>query len=258
MRFVFLAKLALLFALTSANVLAQDTAVTDAAVTDAAVTDAAVNTTVDVSDPKSVSPNINRRFLDPQMDVQEWVERFEVESREVYHARDAILRGLNLKPGERVADIGAGTGFYSLLMADAVGPKGWTFAVEISPKFVAYLSGMFEGRDVNNVTTVMCDENSICLPPNSIDAAFICDVYHHFEYPAETMTSMFHALESGGRVAVVDFERVAGLSSEWTMGHVRAGKQTVIDEIQAVGFEFVAERDIPGFKDNYYIEFRKP
>ena len=56
---------------------------------------------------------------------------------------------------------------------------------------------------------------------------------------------------------VIDFERIPGVSREWTLGHVRAGKQTFIDEIQEVGFELVAERQIPGFKENYFLEFRK-
>ncbi len=208
-------------------------------------------------DKQSVKPGINDNFLDPELDVKEWVERFEVESREVYHARDEILRQLNLKPGMRVADVGAGTGFYSILMSESVGEDGWVYAVDISPKFVEYLAHNFDKRELENVTTVMCDDDSVCLPPGSIDAAFICDVYHHFEYPGDTMRSIHNAMTEGGRLVVIDFERIPGVSREWTIQHVRAGKQTFIDEIQEAGFELVAERKIPGLKENYYLEFRK-
>ncbi|TWU30567.1 class I SAM-dependent methyltransferase [Novipirellula artificiosorum] len=230
--------------MTTANLSAQEAAVVQAAGSD--------------SGRKGASSELNKSFLDPGMDVDKFVERFEVESREVFQAREEIMRNLNLKPGERIADVGAGTGFYTLLMADAVGPQGWAYAIDISPKFVEYLADLFDGREVNNVTTVMCDDDSICLPPDSIDAAFICDVYHHFENPDSTMASIFSAMTSGGRVVIVDFERIPGVSREWTLSHVRAGKQTVIDEVQSVGYELVAEREIPGFKENYYIEFRKP
>jgi predicted methyltransferase len=71
------------------------------------------------------------------------------------------------------------------------------------------------------------------------------------------MKSVRRALVDGGRVVVIDFERIPGVSREWTLGHVRAGKQTFIDEIQAAGFELVAEREIAGFDENYYLEFRK-
>ncbi len=140
---------------------------------------------------QSVRPGINDKFLDKDLDVQEWIDRFEVESREVYRARDEIFEHLNLKSGDRVADVGAGTGFFTLRMADAVGPGGWAYAVEISPKFVEHLANLFDQRNVQNVTTVFCDDDSVCLPPHSIDVAFICDVYHHFEYPDDTMQSIF-------------------------------------------------------------------
>jgi len=207
---------------------------------------------------QSVKPGINDSFLDPELDIQEWIDRFEVESREVYHARKEILQQLHLKAGDRVADVGAGTGFFTLLISAAVGPQGWTYAVDISPKFIQHLVHQFDQREMGNVTTVMCDDDSICLPPGSIDVAFICDVYHHFEYPSDTMKSIYRALTDGGRLVVIDFERIPGVSREWTLGHVRAGKQTFMDEIQAVGFELIAEREIPGFEENYYLEFRKP
>ena len=206
---------------------------------------------------QSVRPGINSRFLDPELDIQEWIERFEVESREVYQARQQIMKRLGLKAGSRIADVGAGTGFYSILMSQAVGDEGWVYAIDISPKFVQHLSKSFDERSLNNVTTIMCDDDSICLPPNSIDTAFICDVYHHFEYPRDTMESIHRAMTVGGRVVVIDFERIPGVSRDWTLQHVRADKQTFINEIQEAGFEFIAERKIPGFKENYYVEFRK-
>jgi len=206
---------------------------------------------------ESVKPGINDNFLEPNLDVNEWVERFEVESREVYFAREEILRHLNLQPGDRVADVGAGTGFFTLLMSEAVGKDGWAYAIDISPRFVEYLAKQFDQRGVENTTTVMCDEDSICLPPASVDLAFICDVYHHFEYPADTLASIHRALDRDGRLVVIDFERIPGVSREWTLGHVRAGKEVFLDEIQSAGFELIAERKIPGFKENYFLEFRK-
>ncbi len=207
--------------------------------------------------PASVKPGINSKFTDPGLNVDEWIARFEIESREVYQARTEIMKAMAIQPGSRVADIGAGTGFFTILMSKFAGKKGWSYAVEISPKFTQHLTALFAERNLNNTTTVFCNDRSVCLPPSSIDLAFICDVYHHFEFPKQTMMSIHDALSDGGRVILIDFERIPGTSREWTLNHVRAGKQTFIDEVQGAGFELVGERKIAGFKENYFLEFRK-
>jgi predicted methyltransferase len=207
--------------------------------------------------PTSVKPGINSKFTDPELNVEDWIARFEVESREVYQARAEIMKAMAIQRGSRVADIGAGTGFFTILMSKFVGEKGWIYAVEISPKFTQHLTALFAERDLKNTTTVFCNDRSVCLPPNSIDLAFICDVYHHFEFPKQTMTSIHDALSDSGRVILIDFERIPGTSRDWTLSHVRAGKETFIDEVQGAGFELVGERQIAGFKENYFLEFRK-
>jgi predicted methyltransferase len=96
------------------------------------------------------------------------------------------------------------------------------------------------------------------LSPSSVDAVFICDTYHHFEFPQSTLKSIFEALKPGGRMIVVDFERIAGESREWTLSHVRAGEETFAAEIEAAGFKNQREIEVPGLKENYCLEFRKP
>lgn len=207
---------------------------------------------------ESVRPGINKNFLDPELKVEEWVERFEVESREVFSARNEVLSALELKPGMRVADVGAGTGLYATLFADQVGPEGWVFAVEIAVPFVQHLRDVAREHHQANVTPVLCDEDAIRLPPDLLDLVFTSDVYHHFEYPDKTLASIRSALKPGGRFVVVDFEKIPGVTREWLMEHVRADKQTVKQEVQQAGFEFVGERKIKGFRENYLIVFRKP
>ena len=204
----------------------------------------------------SVNPGINDRFVDPELSVDEWVARFEVESREVFTARDAIVAQLALRPGDRVADIGAGTGLFTRLFADALVESGWVYAVDISPKFIQHLRG--PATEVGNITPVLATERDVCLPPASVDVAFICDTYHHFEYPRSTLASILRALKPQGRLFVIDFEKIPGKSSEWVMGHVRAGKSTFRDEIEAAGFRCVGQRDIDALSENYMLEFRRP
>lgn len=203
----------------------------------------------------SVKPGINREFLNPDLRVANWVPRFEVESREVFAHRHALTHALGLRPGDRVADIGAGTGLFVPLFAEAVGARGRVYAVEIAPAFVEGIRERAREAGLANVTAVLCSERDVGLEPGSIDKAFICDTYHHFEYPAGTMASLHRALRRGGEVLVIDFHRIPGVSSEWTLNHVRAGQEVFTAEIEAAGFRKVEE--LPLLEENYVLRFRK-
>jgi len=205
----------------------------------------------------SVKPGINDRFVDPSLDVSEWLGRFEIESREVYAARQKVLAACQIEPGSKVADIGAGTGFYSRLFAETVQENGWVFAVDISPRFLEHINRKSQEDKLRNVTSVLCSDRSVCLPPNSVDFAFICDTYHHFEYPQATLASIHRALKPGGTLVVIDFERIPGKSREFILGHVRDGKEVFRGEIVTAGFRFLEEVKIPEFKENYYLRFSK-
>lgn len=211
----------------------------------------------DAQEEKSVKPGINERLLDPEVKIEEWVNRWEVESREVYTQRVEILNRCEIEKGMRVADVGSGTGLFTRLFAEAVGDAGWVYAVDISPRFLEHINSWAKTERVSNVTGVYCRENSVSLPPESVDVVFVCATYHHFEYPVSSNSSILRALKKGGSLVVVDFERIPGKSREWILGHVRAGKETVKKEIVASGFSFKDEVTIPGFKENYLIRFTK-
>lgn len=206
---------------------------------------------------KSVKPGINDNFLDPELDVSEWLGRFEIESREVYAGRERVLDAIGLKPGQSIADIGAGTGFYSRLFASEVGDQGWVYAVDISSRFLAHINKQSEEDRVPNLTSVLGTGRSVRLPPSSVDVVFICDTYHHFEFPKSTLASIHRALKPGGMLVLIDFNRIPGESREFIMGHVRAGKEVFKQEVVDSGLRFVDEVTIPSFKENYLLRFRK-
>jgi ubiquinone/menaquinone biosynthesis C-methylase UbiE len=127
--------------------------------------------------------------------------------------------------------------------------------VDIVPAFLDRIKERAASEGLANVQTVLCTERSVELPPNSIDLAFICDVYHHFEYPQSSLASLHRALRPGGEVLLVEFKRVPGKSSDWILNHVRAGQEVFTAEITAAGFQQIEEQDM--LKDNYVVRFRK-
>lgn len=203
----------------------------------------------------SVRPGINTNFLSADLKLTEWVERFEKEGREVFDHRERIVREADLRPGMVVADVGAGTGLFEPLLAGAVGAGGRVIAVDIAPKFLEHIQARADTAGMRNIATVLCEENDVRLPPASVDLVFICDTYHHFEYPRGTLASIHRALRPGGQIYLVEFKRIPGVSAEWMLNHVRAGEEVFTAEIEAAGFERVQRLDF--LKDNYILRFRK-
>lgn len=203
--------------------------------------------------PPAVDPAINAPYERP--DVDYWRGVFENDRREIYANRHRILAALDLRPGMTVADIGAGTGFFSLMFAEAVGPAGQVYAADISPDFVHAIEERAQGLALGNLTGVVNGPRDVKLPAGTIDLAFISDTYHHFEYPQDMLRTLRDALKPGGDVVIVDFRRVPGQSSPWVMGHVRAGADTVRAELEDAGFELVEQRDF--MRTQFYLRFRK-
>lgn len=209
---------------------------------------------VTVAQEKSVKPGINDPFKNPN--VKEYTKKFEGESREVFVKRQEVVAACKLKPGMVVADVGAGTGMFTRLFAAEVGAKGKVLAVDIAENFLDHIRKTCAEAKITNVEAVKCTATSAELPANSVDAVFICDTYHHFEFPFRTMASIHKALRPGGRVIVIDFHRIKGKSSDFVMGHVRAGQEVFVKEIEESGFRKVQEvKDL--LEENYFVVFEK-
>lgn len=205
-----------------------------------------------------VPAGINDNFLSAELDPDEWATRWEAESREVCAQRDAIAQAVGITAGSTVVDVGAGTGLFVAPFVAAVGPQGRVIPVDIAPQFVEHLTERCREAGFDNVTPRLSFERSLGLPANSAQFAFVCDTYHHFEYHEDMLRSLYETLTPGGVLVIVDFERVPGVSRDWILGHVRAGKETVTQEVQAAGFALLEEVDLPGLEENYLLRFQKP
>ncbi|HEY6564604.1 MAG TPA: methyltransferase domain-containing protein [Pirellulaceae bacterium] len=212
----------------------------------------------DRSTTAAIPPGINEPFLDPKLDPEDWRSKFEVESREIFAHREAVVRALQPGPGMRVADVGAGTGLFLRPLSEAVGVRGRVYAIDISPRLTEFMRRRARDERLHNVQVVLSQEDSITLPDQSVDLVFVCDTYHHFQRVPEMLTSIRFALRPGGHMVLIDFERIPGTSREWVIDHVRADKATFRQEIERSGFVLVEEVPIPGFRENYFLRFRRP
>lgn len=201
-----------------------------------------------------VDPAINAVYEDPDFDA--WDRAFERPGREVYDRREEIVALSGVTQGMTVADLGAGTGLFTLLLAEKVGPEGRVYAVDVSEEFVTHVIARARRQGLEQVRGIVNSQTSTELPDTSVDLVFMSDTYHHFEHPEAMLASIQKALRPGGTLVVIDFRRESGVSSEWVMGHVRAGKETVINEVESVDFRLVSDEEL--LRENFFLRFVKP
>lgn len=205
---------------------------------------------------QSVNPGINNAYFKDDLIVTDWIERLEREGREVADNRDEIIDRAGITEGMAVADVGTGTGLFLPALSSAVGETGKVYAVDIVQKFLDHVDIQTSRLGWTNVETVLCSERAVGLPEATIDVAFICQVYHHFEYPTDSLTSIHRALRPGGRIMLVDFKRIPGESADWILNHMRAGQEVFEAEIESAGFRKAGEiGDL--LTDNYFVIFEK-
>ena len=131
-----------------------------------------------------------------------WLER---EEREREERSDLLMRILALKPETVVADVGAGTGYYSRRIADLIGPTGKVYAVDVQPEMVKLLQSVSNQRAYSHIMPVLGGVNDVKLPAASVDVAIMVDVYHELEFPYEVLASVARAVKPGGQVVFVEY-----------------------------------------------------
>lgn len=130
-----------------------------------------------------------------------WLER---PSRKTEEQPDAVVEALNLRSTDVVADIGAGTGYFSFRLSDRV-PQGKVLAVDVQPEMLEILNFLKQENQITNVEPILGSETDPQLAVNSIDLALMVDAYHEFAYPYEMMQHLFTALKPGGRIVLVEY-----------------------------------------------------
>ncbi|ADG69996.1 Methyltransferase type 11 [Planctopirus limnophila DSM 3776] len=133
-----------------------------------------------------------------------WLERPEREEEE---RLSKLVQLLDLKPNQVAADIGAGSGVITMMMADQVGPKGKVLAVDIQQEMLDLLADKLNRRNLLNVDLVLGTEKSPKIAPGTLDLALMVDVYHELEFPYEMMKEMAASLKPGGRLVFVEYRR---------------------------------------------------
>ncbi len=180
------------------------------------------------------SPNHSRQHSHRFEDTERWVKAWESPERDAQQRPDEVIRRLEIKSGQVVADIGAGSGYFARRFATAVGPTGKVLAVDIEPGLLEYIRHRAEQEGQANLTTVLASETDPKLAPGSVDLVFVCNTIHHFDDRPAYIQLMKSALRPGGRVVVVDYRPEAVLE-HGPPAWMRLPAATISSELESAG-----------------------
>ena len=187
-----------------------------------------------------------------QQDSNAYIARLEDPKRDAYQKPEEVVKALSIKEGEVIADIGAGSGYFTFRLARPVGEKGRVYAVDVSPDMIRHLNRRVRDLKVGNVVTILCAPDDPLLCDGSVDRFFICDTWHHIEGHAKYLALMKKMLKPGGQVIMVDFKKTktpVGPPME-----IRIDRDDLVREMETNGFQVAAEHTFLEYQ--YFLVFK--
>jgi SAM-dependent methyltransferase len=173
-----------------------------------------------------------------------WIERLERADRIPGLRIDAVIAGLGLRPGDVVADIGAGSGAYSIPFARAVAPSGKALAQDLWPDLMDYIADKASREGVTNLETVLGKGDDPMLPAGQVDVAFFHDVFHNVIDREAYLRVLAKALTPTGRIAIIEQEYDDPIAKKWDIDENRITPEMVDGWMNSIGFHKVDEIDI--------------
>ena len=185
-------------------------------------------------------------------DVTKWTKVFDDPTRDEWQKPQALVQALKLTPGTRVADLGAGTGYFSGYLSKSVGNEGTVFAVDTEPNLVVHLRERAEHENTPNVVPILASPDNPRLPAASVDVVLIVDTYHHIDARRTYFRGLQRSLTRDGRVAIIDWHK-RDLPVGPPPSHKLAREQ-VLEEMAAAGYVLVDEPSVLPYQ--YFLIFR--
>jgi arsenite methyltransferase len=196
---------------------------------------------------KSMPPRTQDRPLDSRIETMERAQRDE------WQKPDEVVKALDLKPGDVVADVGAGSGYFTRRLAKVVAPAGKVYAVDVAADILAYLKERAEREGLRNIVTIVSQPDDPMLPAKSVDLVFFCDTTHHIDHRVAFYRKLAPAVKAHGRMAIIDYPPDSPHAPHQPEQLVP--RSQVISEAEQAGFKFV--KDFQFLPYHYFLMFEK-
>ncbi len=184
-------------------------------------------------------------------DPKAYIGALEDPQRDAYQKPHEVIHALNLKSGEMIADIGAGSGYFTFHLARHVGDKGKVYAVDVSPEMILHVNRRIRELKANNIVTLLADPDDPLLPDQSVNRFFICDVWHHIDNQAKYLSLMKRMLKPGGEIVMIDFHK-----KELPVGppmNMKIAREDVIKRLESNGYRLTKEHTFLPYQ--YFLVF---
>ena len=184
-------------------------------------------------------------------DPKAYIGALEDPKRDAYQKPHEVVHALGLKPGEIIADIGAGSGYFTFHLARHIGEKGKVYAVDVSPDMILHVNRRIREFKANNVVTILADPDDPLLPEQSVNRFFICDVWHHIGNQTKYLSLMKKMLKPGGEVVIIDFHK-----KELPFGppmQMKIAREDVIKQFDSNGYRLTKEHTFLPYQ--YFLVF---
>jgi arsenite methyltransferase len=170
------------------------------------------------------------------MPLEQYVALLEDPKRDEWQKPEAVIQALKLQNGQMVADIGAGSGYFTVRLARAIETKGMVFARDVDEGMLTYLRQRIAKEHIKNVQALHVPAHDPLLVDGSVDLVFVCNTYHHIEDREVYFRKVRKALKPDGRLVIVDFYKKEGIPVGPPM-HMRLSEETVQKELQSAGLK---------------------
>jgi len=184
-------------------------------------------------------------------DPKAYIGALEDPKRDAYQKPHEVIHALNLKSGEVIADIGAGSGYFTFHLARHVGDKGKVYAVDVSPDMILHINRRIRELKASNVITLLADPDDPLLPDRSVNRFFFSDSWHHIENQSKYLSLMKRMLKPGGEIVMIDFHK-----KELPVGppmQMKIAREDLIKQLDGNGYRLTKEHTFLPYQ--YFLVF---
>ena len=184
-------------------------------------------------------------------DPKAYIGALEDPKRDAYQKPHEVVHALGLKPGEIIADIGAGSGYFTFHLARHVGDKGKVYAVDVSPEMILHINRRTREQKANNVVALLADPDDPLLPDRSVNRFFFSDSWHHIDNQTKYLALMKRMLKPGGEIVMIDFHK-----KELPVGpplQMKIAREDLIKQLDNNGYRLTKEHSFLPYQ--YFLVF---